>query len=90
MSIYYYLTYFYSDFDNKINRKLLGNLEPIIHDNDMQKGYINKFEFLEWTNRNVLDIDETDITNNSWIVEYIWTTNSDSELPCISRKLQIK
>lgn len=86
----YYLTYFYSNYDDKINKKLLGNLEKVINDDDMKKGYINKYEFLEWTHRNVVDIDDKDITDNSWIVEYIWSNISDNELPYISRKLQIK
>ena len=86
----YYITCFYSDYDNVSVNKVLSRPEPFIKDADMQQGYIDMFSLLEWAHKHNIEIYEKDITNNSWVVEYIFGDSMEDEDSYISRKLQVK
>lgn len=69
---FYFQTRFYPNMSESGNYKVLAAMNRIIDNADVERGWIRAEDLL----RNFPEkVSSTDLTTNSWIVEYIWTTH---------------
>ena len=86
----YWETVFYSDINNKANHVVLASMDRILDENDVKRGYVCKTELLNFYKSK---INEESISENSYIVEYIWDTYSSdpsSDSSSETRRLLVK
>ena len=72
----YYTTYFYPDIHDKSNFTILANINPILDDSDKKRGYVAKEELFQYYGS---VIKSSEITENSYIVEYMISTMTIGE-----------
>jgi len=68
---FYYSTWFYSNVNDTKNGIRLASLDPIIDQNDKARGYVLISELLQLFGRK---IKEDMITENSYLIEYCYST----------------
>ena len=72
----YFQTRFYPNMSDSSRFTVLSAMNRVIDYHDMERGWIKAEELLRTYGDRV---SPTDLTTNSWIVEYMWTTHELTE-----------
>jgi hypothetical protein len=72
----YTITRFFPDINDRTKYVVIANLDSIIEESDWKRGYVLKAEILQYYSRLVKP---EDIGENSYLVEYGWTTYTNTD-----------
>lgn len=93
----YWLTRFYSNIRQSMKSDsfiILGTIDPLINEADVSRGYVLAEELLSlrrWEDSKLVSIvTEEEITSDSWIVEYQWTSANMSADPIETRRFPVR
>ena len=68
----YFQTRFYPNMSDSSRYTVLSAMDRILDYYDMERGWVKAEDLLRiYTDR----VKSTDLTTNSWVVEYMWTTH---------------
>jgi hypothetical protein len=84
-----WLTFFYPDVNNTECFSVLGTTDQIIDDDDEKLGYIRWNELLRFFG-DYIDSDESTLSDKSFIIEYMKTTNQPFTEMVETRRLPVK
>lgn len=72
----YFQTRFYPNMSDSSRYTVLAAMDRIIDYHDMERGWVKAEELLrDFAGR----VSPTDLTTNSWLVEYMWTSHEMNE-----------
>lgn len=83
----YWQTVFYSDINDMNNKIVLSNIDPIIDENDVARGYVDKDELLKYFGNK---INKGDVGDHSYVVEYSWSTYDIDNKLLETRRFKVK
>lgn len=66
----YFQTRFYPNMSDSRRYTVLAAMDRILHFNDMERGWVKAEELLS---KGL--VSSTDLTTNSWLVEYMWASH---------------